>query len=67
MYRKEDTNYLAGAGSAGRIAVYLADNKTYSGSFDAYGGLGPDGVTRHIAQDGSPGTMFFYHTGNVSW
>jgi len=30
-------------------------NKTYTGSFDTYGGLGKN--------NGSPGTSFFYHTG----
>jgi hypothetical protein len=29
--------------------------KTYTGSFDTYGGLGKN--------NGSPGTSFFYHTG----
>ena len=33
----------------------FADNKTYTGSFDTYGGLGKN--------NGSPGTSFFYHTG----
>lgn len=51
---------LSGGGSGGRIAVYFAENKTYSGSFDAYGGLGQDGEVNTF---GSPGTMFFYHTG----
>jgi hypothetical protein len=33
----------------------VIDNKTYTGSFDTYGGLGKN--------NGSPGTSFFYHTG----
>ena len=33
----------------------FADNKTYTGSFDTYGGLGKN--------NGSPGTSFFYHRG----
>jgi hypothetical protein len=44
-----------GAGSGGRISMDFADNKTYTGSFDTYGGLGKN--------NGSPGTSFFYHTG----
>jgi hypothetical protein len=58
-----DVVYLSGSGSGGRIAVYFADNKTYSGTFDSYGGMGAAGASRHVAYDGSPGTMFFYHTG----
>ena len=52
---------VSGAGSAGRIAMYFAENKTFSGSFDAYGGNAGGGLA-----DGSPGTVFFYHTGTVS-
>ena len=33
----------------------FAANKTYTGSFDTYGGIGKN--------NGSPGTSFFYHTG----
>ena len=50
--------HVGGAGSGGRIAVYFESNKTYSGSFDAYGG---DGGGDN--KDGSPGTIFFFHTG----
>lgn len=52
--------HAAGAGSGGRIAVYFASNKTYSGSHDAYGGIGGA-----INRDGSPGTIFFFHTGKA--
>ena len=52
-------SYEGGGGSAGRIAVYFALNRTFSGSFEAHGGLsGGQG-----AGVGGPGTMFFYHTG----
>lgn len=47
-----------GAGSGGRIAMFFADNKTYTGLFDAYGGLG-----HSVEGNGSPGTIYFYHTG----
>ncbi|XP_077861759.1 uncharacterized protein LOC144342564 [Saccoglossus kowalevskii] len=47
-----------GGGSAGRIAVYFSLNRTYSGSFEAYGGI-PGGSGAGV---GAPGTMFFYHT-----
>ncbi|XP_038052472.1 uncharacterized protein LOC119725183 [Patiria miniata] len=51
--------YQGGGGSAGRIAVYFALNRTFSGSFEAHGGqAGGQG-----AGVGGPGTMFFYHTG----
>ena len=62
-YQSPDTLHLSGGGSGGRIAVYFADNKTYSGTFDAYGGNGGSGPTEHVGHSGSPGTMFFYHTG----
>ena len=52
-----------GAGAGGRIALYFADNKTYAGSFDAFGGLGKSGSAN---TDGSPGTVFLYHTGSYS-
>ena len=49
-----------GGGSGGRIALYFASNKTYSGTFDAYGGLSQNGSANW---EGSAGTIFFYHTG----
>ncbi|KAK3576661.1 hypothetical protein CHS0354_004945 [Potamilus streckersoni] len=48
-----------GAGSGGRMALYFADNKTFSGYWDMYGGL----AGGHGAGNGSPGTAFFYHSG----
>ena len=51
-------NAGGGAGSGGRIAMFFADNKTYTGSFDAYGGMG-----HSVEGNGSPGTVYFYHTG----
>jgi hypothetical protein len=49
---------IGGGGAGGRMALHFADNKTYAGDFDAYGGLASGGQT-----DGGPGTVFFYHTG----
>ena len=43
--------------------MYFADNKTYAGSFDAFGGRGKSGAAN---TDGSPGTIFFYHTGSYN-
>ncbi|XP_033745593.1 uncharacterized protein LOC117331107 [Pecten maximus] len=51
------SSYTGGGGSGGRVAVYLAQNKTFMGKFDAYGGLGGNSVG-----NGSPGTIFFFHT-----
>lgn len=52
------STHQGGGGSAGRIAVYFSLNRTFSGQFQAFGGLrgGPN------AGDGGPGTAFFYHT-----
>lgn len=44
--------------SGGRIAMYFANNFTFSGSWDVYGG---DATTPEC--DGASGTAFFYHTG----
>ncbi|XP_033640829.1 uncharacterized protein LOC117301055 [Asterias rubens] len=52
-------SYQGGGGSAGRLAVYFAQNRTFSGSFEAHGGLSGG----EQAGVGGPGTMFFYHTG----
>ena len=52
---------VGGGGGAGRIAMHFADNKTFAGSFHAYGGLSDGGHT-----DGGPGTVFFYHTGPLN-
>ena len=49
---------VGGGGGAGRIAMHFADNKTFAGDFNAYGGLSDGGHS-----DGGPGTIFFYHTG----
>ncbi|XP_070535282.1 uncharacterized protein [Ptychodera flava] len=51
------SSYHGGGGAAGRIAVYFSLNRTYSGSFNAHGGL-PGGAN---AGAGGPGTMIFYH------
>ena len=51
-------NVVGGGGAGGRIAMHFADNKTFAGDFDAYGGLSDGGHS-----DGGPGTVFFYHTG----
>jgi len=55
--------HYGGAGAGGRIALYFASNKTYAGTFDAFGGRGQNGGAN---TDGSPGTIFLYHTGNCS-
>ena len=47
-------------GSGGQIALYFAQNLTYSGSWDVYGGL--DG---NSAGNGSSGIPYFYHTGEL--
>ena len=52
------SSYTGGGGSGGRIAMNFAENKTYTGTFDAYGGLGGNNIG-----NGSAGTIFFYHTG----
>lgn len=57
-YVDNSVTYTGGGGSGGRIAMYFNQNKTYTGTFDAYGGLGGNNVG-----NGSPGTAFFYHTG----
>nr|XP_026694748.1 uncharacterized protein LOC104266654 [Ciona intestinalis] len=56
-----------GGGAAGRIAVYFASNKTYSGSWQAHGGKPGNVVGNYVSSDtttgyGGPGTMYFYHT-----
>ncbi|PIK55158.1 hypothetical protein BSL78_07888 [Apostichopus japonicus] len=51
-------SYYGGGGSAGHIAVYFSLNRTFSGSFQAFGGR-RGGLS---AGDGGPGTAFFYHT-----
>lgn len=50
-----------GGGSGGMIALYFAQNFTFSGSWDVYGGRGGNGVG-----DGSSGIAYFYHTGKQS-
>ena len=47
-----------GAGSGGRIVVYLAANKTFAGSLDTHGGVGAQ-----LVASGSSGTVYIYHTG----
>ena len=56
------SGYQGGGGAAGRIAVYFALNRTFSGSFEAHGGSSGGANAGH----GGPGTMFFYHTGTSS-
>ena len=51
-----------GGGSGGRMAIHLAENKTFSGTVDAYGGLGGGGIDTS-GRDGSPGTVYYYHSG----
>ena len=43
--------------------MYFADNKTYTGEFSAYGGH--RGLGGGVEADGSAGTIFFYHTGQL--
>ena len=49
--------YHGGGGAGGRIAVYFKSNRTYSGTFEAYGGnsAGNGGTA------GGAGTIFLYH------
>ena len=42
------------------IALYFAQNFTYSGSWDVYGGLGGNSLG-----SGSSGIAYFYHTGEL--
>ena len=56
------SGYQGGGGAAGRIAVYFALNRTFSGSFEAHGGSSGGANAGH----GGPGTMFFYHTGTYT-
>lgn len=49
--------HVGGGGAGGRLAVYFKSNRTYSGTFEAYGGNGgPNGATA-----GGAGTIFLYH------
>lgn len=52
------SSHTGGGGSGGQIALYFAQNFTYSGSWDVYGGLGGNS-----AGNGSSGMAYFYHTG----
>lgn len=45
-----------GAGSGGRIGVYLLDNSTFVGRFVSSGGSAAGG-----GESGGPGTAFVYH------
>ena len=49
-----------GGGSGGRLAVYFNVNKTFSGSFEAYGGKGGGPG----ASVGGAGSIFLYHKGH---
>lgn len=46
-----------GGGAGGRLAVYFKSNRTYSGTFQAFGGNGTGS-----SLSGGAGTMFFYHS-----
>ena len=58
-YRDTATSrsYHGGGGAGGRLAVYFSRNRTYSGSFEAFGGQAGDSG----ASIGGPGTIFLYH------
>lgn len=49
--------YYGGGGAGGRMAVYFRNNRTYSGTFEAFGGNG--GIRGGTA--GGAGTIFIYH------
>ena len=51
------STYHGGGGSGGRLAVYFNRNRTYSGTFEAYGGRS-GGVGASV---GGAGTVFLYH------
>ena len=53
------TTYFGGGGGGGRLALYFNSNKTFSGSFEAYGGKGGGSG----ASVGGAGTIFLYHKG----
>ena len=53
-------SHKGGGGSGGQIALYFAQNFTYSGSWDVYGGEGGNS-----AGNGSSGMAYFYHTGEL--
>jgi hypothetical protein len=49
--------YNGGGGAGGRLAVYFKSNRTYSGTFEAYGGNGG----KHGGTAGGAGTIILYH------
>lgn len=56
-YVSNGRTYDGGGGAGGRLAVYFKSNRTYSGTFEAYGGnSGTNGGTA-----GGAGTIFAYH------
>ena len=56
-YRQNGRTYDGGGGAGGRLAVYFKSNRTYSGTFEAYGGNGG----RNGGTAGGAGTIFLYH------
>ncbi len=56
-YRDHVLTYDGGGGAGGRLAVYFKSNRTYSGTFEAYGGNGGT----HGGTAGGAGTIFLYH------
>lgn len=55
--KRDYRNYHGGGGAGGRIAVYFYSNRTYSGTFEAFGGNSGG----NMGTAGGAGTIFLYH------